>query len=169
MEPKRKIKPFKLILRISEIVKIAFFVMIRFKKPIHILKCYALNIKPKDNRVYLRNGWLINLSSHQDDLVTLIVIFCRNEYGNIAKDVTCVDIGANIGMFTLYALFNGAKKVISIEPNTAAFLVLKKNLEENDLLKKVVLYNKAISSVDDLTIKLPKLSSPYNSSNVILW
>jgi FkbM family methyltransferase len=49
-----------------------------------------------------------------------------------------LDIGANVGNHTLYVLkFLGATKVIAIEPNPAAYRILKCNMALNDVDRKV--------------------------------
>lgn len=45
------------------------------------------------------------------------------------SDATVVDIGANVGSFTAYALHRGAKKVYAVEPNSKALLSLRANFE----------------------------------------
>jgi FkbM family methyltransferase len=54
-----------------------------------------------------------------------------------------VDVGANIGYYTMLAA-RRVKKVYAIEPDKKCFEILKKNIEENNL-KNVVLINKAAS------------------------
>jgi FkbM family methyltransferase len=59
----------------------------------------------------------------------------------IGKNDTVVDVGANIGYYTIL-LARRAKKVYAIEPDKECFAILKKNMEENNL-KNVVLVNAA--------------------------
>jgi len=54
-----------------------------------------------------------------------------NDICNNRKDMTIIDIGANIGIVTQY-LRNTAKKVFAIEPSTEHFEALKKNKEFNN-------------------------------------
>ena len=69
------------------------------------------------------------------------------KYHNVTRGQIIVDIGANVGMFTVKV----AKKVgpqglvISIEPEDANFSLLKKNVQLNSL-KNVILIRKAIGS-----------------------
>ena len=69
------------------------------------------------------------------------------------KDFFFLDIGANIGIFSLIAKNNkNCKKIISIEPSKIIFKKLKKNLSS----KNCALYNLAISNfngIADLSIK----------------
>jgi FkbM family methyltransferase len=61
----------------------------------------------------------------------------------INKESVAVDVGANIGYYTLL-IAQRAKKVYAIEPDKEVFEILKKNVEENNL-KNVVLLNIAAS------------------------
>ncbi|MCD6092433.1 MAG: FkbM family methyltransferase [Candidatus Aenigmarchaeota archaeon] len=61
---------------------------------------------------------------------------------------TFVDIGANIGYYTII-LSPFFKRIISIEPSPKAFSLLKKNVTINKLDKKVELLNLAIVSKKD--------------------
>ena len=57
----------------------------------------------------------------------------------ITKNEVVVDVGANIGYYTLL-MAKRAKKVFSLEPDKEIFGILKKNVEDNNL-KNVVLLN----------------------------
>ena len=59
----------------------------------------------------------------------------------IEKDEVVVDVGANIGYYTLL-MAKRAKKVYAIEPDREVFEILKKNVKENNF-KNVVLLNLA--------------------------
>ena len=61
----------------------------------------------------------------------------------IDKNDVVVDVGANIGYYTLL-MAQRAKKVYAVEPDKEIFAILKKNVEENNL-KNVVLLNAAAS------------------------
>ncbi len=60
------------------------------------------------------------------------------------KNSICVDVGANIGYYTLL-MARRVKKVIAIEPDKKCFEILKKNVEKNGL-KNVVLLNMGASN-----------------------
>ncbi|KKQ64373.1 MAG: Methyltransferase FkbM [Candidatus Shapirobacteria bacterium GW2011_GWF1_38_23] len=57
----------------------------------------------------------------------------------INSESVCVDVGANIGYYTLLLAIK-VKRVYAIEPGGESFLILKKNVEVNNL-KNVVLLN----------------------------
>lgn len=62
---------------------------------------------------------------------------------NVNKDSVVIDVGANIGYYTLL-LAKVCKKVYAFEPDKNCFEILKKNIDENKL-KNVVLFNLAVS------------------------
>ena len=60
-------------------------------------------------------------------------IFTKNDYSIFSKDVwgkNVLDIGANIGCFSLLAYVLGAKKIVSIEPDQNNYNRLKQNLSK---------------------------------------
>ncbi|MFT5509213.1 MAG: FkbM family methyltransferase [Hyphomicrobiaceae bacterium] len=66
--------------------------------------------------------------------------------GHLKPDSVFVDVGANIGLITLYALLSGRfERAIAIEPDPWNRVVLQKNLEINGLLERVTIVGKAAS------------------------
>lgn len=65
-------------------------------------------------------------------------IWCENVYevydGDLSDTGIVVDIGANIGSFTLFAASLGAKKVIAVEPEPHNLWLLKSNIEEHQAI-----------------------------------
>jgi FkbM family methyltransferase len=109
----------------------------------------------------------IRLSSHPDDIITVVVVFCKLEYGNIKRDDVVVDIGANIGVFSVFAASQKAKRVYAFEPNPEAYNTLCENIKINKLDRVVFSFNLAVSNVDNEVLSIPIKSSPYNRmSNV---
>jgi FkbM family methyltransferase len=62
-------------------------------------------------------------------------IWCENVYevydGDLSDTGIVVDIGANIGSFTLFAAKLGAKKVIAVEPERNNLQLLRQNIDEH--------------------------------------
>lgn len=62
-------------------------------------------------------------------------IWCENVYevydGDLSDTGIVVDLGANIGAFSLYAAMLGAKKVIAVEPERNNLELLKKNIDDH--------------------------------------
>jgi FkbM family methyltransferase len=64
---------------------------------------------------------------------------------HVEKNNIVVDIGANIGYYTLLMAFHQAK-VFSYEPEPKNFKLLQKNVNLNNFSSNVKLYNKAVSN-----------------------
>lgn len=133
-----------------------------FKKPFTVFAHYVLCTSPKEKFIELRNGIIIHISDHPHDIITIFVIFIRNDYDTIKKGSTVIDIGANIGVFSLFAITCGAEMVYAYEPNLEAFKVFEKNIMLNKLGNKITAHKLAVSADSGTTIKIPKTSSPYN-------
>lgn len=133
-----------------------------FEDPWHFIRCY-MRRKPLGRDVLkMRSGKTIAVSQHAHDVITIFVVFCKEDYGTEFEDKVVLDIGANIGIFSLCAAFNGARKIISIEPSVEAFATLQRNVVANDLGHIITPLQYAISDTDDQTIPFPVSASPYN-------
>lgn len=133
-----------------------------FKNRVSLLKSYVAGSSVPNSIVNTKDGYTIHLSDNPHDAITLMVIFCRREYGTILPGSIVIDIGANIGLFSLYAARQGAKKVYAFEPNHQAYLTLCKSIESNKLDDVIIPFNLAVSSKDNDVVLIPKASSPYN-------
>ena len=112
--------------------------------------------------VTMRDGTRIHLSGHAHDVITVFVIFVRQDYGRLAALGTVVDIGGNIGAFALFAARQGATKVIAFEPNSAAHACLQRNVAENGLEGIVQARRLAVTAVAEQRVRFPVAPSPYN-------
>ena len=159
----RKYNFNELIIKIIDLSKM-FFRSLIFKDFILLWIAYIRQNSPKSNMIITRDGYKIFLSKNPHDTITVMVIFCRQEYGKIIPGSTIIDVGANIGAFSMYAARCGAKKVYAFEPNKESFDVLSKNIKENNLENTVIPYNLAVGPIDGEFISIPKESSPYNKT-----
>lgn len=75
----------------------------------------------------------------------------KNYYYFVNKNDSVLDIGANMGLFSLLA--QNAKKVIAIEPIKECIPVLEKNLTSNGLSGKSVILNMAVGKKGKLFMK----------------
>ena len=132
------------------------------KNPFSIFYYYLIRKTPTEMKT--KNGLTIMPSSNPHDIVTFVVVFCKRDYGKIKPGSVTVDVGANIGMFSLYALSQGAIFVECFEPCKESFNILKKNVKLNGFDKYVKFHNKAVSSEDGLLVSIPISSSPYNKA-----
>jgi FkbM family methyltransferase len=90
----------------------------------------------------------------------------RDDYGleqiNLSPEDTVIDIGANIGMFSIYIKKKFGCKVIAFEPVSVNFEHFKKNIELNGLsINDFELHNVAITSKENDIIQIG--TPPYNS------
>ena len=63
-------------------------------------------------------------------------------------DSTLFDVGANLGMYTIYAAVMRRAKVFAFEPEALNYAELNKNIYLNDLHERVLAYCLALSDVD---------------------
>jgi FkbM family methyltransferase len=70
----------------------------------------------------------------------------------IKKDEVFYDIGANIGVFSLYVAKNRGAKVYSFEPESSNYYYLNKNIFHNNLSEKIKAYSIALNDVDLLSV-----------------
>jgi len=159
---RRNIPPALIASKLGMFLLVAIRISVLFRNPIHLLSHYIRSSALPDKVVTLRNGKKIFLSSHESDLITVVVLFGKREYGDIPKGATVLDIGANIGVFSIYAKLNGADKVFACEPNEESFAILKKNIKENGYEDTVMALNRAVTDIDDEIVLIPKKSSPLN-------
>lgn len=72
---------------------------------------------------------------------------------NFSKDEVFLDIGANIGVFSIYAAFIKGSRVFAFEPEAMNFALLNKNIVINQLGERMIAYPMAIMD----SIKVDKL------------
>lgn len=105
------------------------------------------------------------------DFLVIREIWCENVYevydGDIDDTGVVVDIGANIGTFSIYCgTIRPEKitKVIAVEPEPHNYELLVKNIEQNNLKGIVVPVKKAITAKDgDLVF----ITDEHGGSNII--
>lgn len=86
-----------------------------------------LKVAQKYNNSSKNLLWL--KSQHDEIYKEVITENCYNVNTDIIKDKTVVDIGANIGVFSLHAANLAAKMVIAVEPVSSTFQQLIENIE----------------------------------------
>ena len=141
-----------------------FIRSIKFINPLKFFYFYLLRKSPLNIRI--NKNILINFSEHPHDFITFVVIFLKKEYGPIPNNYTIIDIGGNIGLFSIYAFTQQKKnQIYSFEPSLDAYKIFKKNIDTNYLNSSINLFNAAISSSENKTVMFSKESSPYNKIN----
>lgn len=103
--------------------------------------------------VTLRSGARYQIHPRSTDMGLIHEIHSENVYqiqkGDIGDDSVVVDIGAHIGVFSVFAArLADNVTVYSFEPEPENFQLLLKNIELNHLGNKIHTINQAVSSTD---------------------
>ena len=81
---------------------------------------------------------------------------CYHTLGELQPGDVVVDLGANQGVFSLFAAQKGAR-VFAIEPDARNFEVLLRNIERNGLEERIVPFNFAIGQTSgEIEIFIPE-------------
>jgi len=106
---------------------------------------YALGLVPKNPYVF-RNG--ARLAIHRGiDHVPIIEIFLNEEYGSVPDRSVVLDLGANIGVFTVYAVTSGPEvRVYAYEPWPEFGVLLLDNVRLNRKDEAVCFFDRAVAS-----------------------
>jgi FkbM family methyltransferase len=136
-----------------------------FERPVEFIRCYLSMRPPASKMVRFRSGLVIHLSDHPHDVLTIFVIFVRRDYGNWPRGGVVVDVGANIGVFALYAVHSqGAEKVLAYEPHSGTFACLQCNIEANGLGERISAFRFAVTGTSGASVTMSAAgSSPYNA------
>ena len=114
---------------------------------------YFKIIKKKYFIINLRNNLKCKIRINSTDLQAFANVWLNKEYENIGflieSDELVIDIGAHIGLFTIYASqFCKNGKIVCCEPIKKNFDLLKENVSMNNL-SNIILYNNAITDKND--------------------
>ena len=106
-------------------------------------------IKKQSPKVILRNGFQIKGFGDNAVVDLVIEMYNKNVYTPplflpIEPTDTVVDIGANIGVFSLFAAYRTHDKVFAYEPFPDNFELLSQNIRVNNL-HNISAYNMAVS------------------------
>lgn len=93
----------------------------------------------------LRSGTTLTLREH-NDVIIFWLVFVRQHYPVLPSDRVVLDVGANIGIFTIYAAREApAARIIAVEPFPATRERLQVHLEDNRLTSRVTVLNCAVA------------------------
>lgn len=133
-----------------------------FRRPLPFLWAYLRADALPGGVVELRDGTTIRLSGHPHDVISVFVIFVREDYGRVAPGSVVVDLGANLGIFALYAARQGAALVYAYEPGEEAYATLLDNVAANGLAGRVLPRRAAVVGEPGAPVRFPTRSSMYN-------
>jgi FkbM family methyltransferase len=127
--------------------------------------------RPSGNSLKLRNGLAFSLHPGSVALYTVFVeIFYLNHYDHhplfkIKSHDTVVDIGANVGFFTLKAAHEAHQgKVYAYEPCSMHFDLLSENVRQNKLANVSVFKEAVWKETDQLELLFSMEVEPNNTS-----
>ena len=138
-------------------------VALTFRRPLEFIRAYLAQRSPRGDVVETRGGLRILLSGHPHDAITVFVVFIRGDYGRIAPGSVVADVGANIGVFALWAAHCGAKRVLAFEPSASTFALLQRNVEENGLQDVIEAHRAAVYGVDGAQVPFARNGSMYSA------
>jgi FkbM family methyltransferase len=98
--------------------------------------------------------WLGYRSKEANELYHEVIV--NNSYAitpEICKDREFIDIGANMGMFSILASTLGASKVIAIEPVSSTVEILEDNIEQAGI-HNIFVHKNIVSNVSGETVKI---------------
>jgi FkbM family methyltransferase len=97
----------------------------------------GLRALPFPHAFRTRGGRSMTLEQFHD-LVTAWIVFFRREYRVLAGDRVIVDVGANIGSFSLYASARAPRsRVVALEPFPQTMTRLRRHVEQNGLAHRI--------------------------------
>ena len=112
----------------------------KFAKKYLVDNCKTSEIYVNECKMFLDENDVMQLSLFDYEPVETKIV-----KENIKKNDVVVDVGANIGYYTLLMAKNNAV-VHSFEPESKNFNLLQKNVSVNNFSSNVTLYNKAVSN-----------------------
>lgn len=94
----------------------------------------------------LRSGAVLTLAE-RTELIIFWLVFARRHYPVEAADRVIVDVGANLGFFTLYAARQApAARIIAVEPFPETCRRLRELLAHNHIEQRVTVLNCAVAA-----------------------
>lgn len=150
-----------LLLKIAKNIKYIPTVIRTLKNwPMYLL--YYLGIRKGGGAFVFRNG--VRLCDEEGTASgTIAVVFIRKHYGSVVDKLTVVDIGANIGTFSIYAASSDSGvRLYAYEPIPANYEILLKNIADNGYQSRITAFNMGVASKTEKR-KIYLISSPEHS------
>ncbi len=110
----------------------------------------------------LRDGTTI-VTNGVTDVATILDIYFRKDYGDVADGSTIIDVGANIGVYAIYAATHSkGSKIFAFEPAPQEFKMLTENITINHLEHNIFAEHAAVSGKNETRILFLN-GGPHNS------
>lgn len=140
----------KFVEKFFRLTKEALFVLVEFKNPIVYYRERLRRSRGANVILRLRNGARYSLHANTNEIRMINEIWNMNVYDPLMKYIhdgsTVVDIGANVGIFSVKAGRRAHNiRVFSYEPFPESFAALKENIRLNGLEGSVVPTNAAVA------------------------
>ena len=104
---------------------------------------YALGFVP-DKPYVFRNGAKLRIGRGVDH-VPVIEIFFRKDYGDMPSDAVIVDLGASVGVFSVYAAATARNvRLYAYEPMPASYALVQENIRLNGRADSIKAFNNAV-------------------------
>jgi len=98
------------------------------------------------------------------DTATIIVVFFKHDYGTIEDNSTVIDIGGNIGSFSLYAASSSKNtKVYVYEPLPKTYNLLSENVRINQYENLISAFNLGVGAKKEKRKLFLTGGSPFNT------
>ena len=124
---------------------------------------FLLNYTGLQNRpitYILRNG--AKIKTDRINVGTIAVVFIKKDYGDVDDNSVVIDIGANIGVYSIFAAQSKNIIVYAYEPMPDNYNLLRENIRLNKLDKNIFPFNLAIGARKEKR-KLYIGDSPFHS------
>jgi FkbM family methyltransferase len=113
----------------------------------------------------LKNKVRVTIEDYHD-LVTAWVVWFRGEYRVPPGAETVLDVGGNIGLFSLYAaLRNPGARIVAVEPFPVTFARLESNIARNGLANRVDCWNVGVA--DSPGVRAMPVEGPSQSRGLL--
>jgi len=162
---------FSTVIRAAGFAKYLPLIIFQMKNWGEFMSHYA-GVKNGGGEYVFRNGIMIK-TKDAVSTATIAVIFIKKDYGDMPSNSVVIDIGANIGAYSIFAAMPENNTVYSYEPMPENFDLLKENIRINNLGKKIFPFNFGVSSRREMRRLylgdspfhsfLPANESPFNS------
>jgi len=94
-------------------------------------------------------------------------VYTKNNFVTIPDDGLVVDLGANVGAFTMLALANSkACKVIAVEPNAELNELFRKQIKHNNFEERINLNRFFIGSFSEIQMEMLKNPSTTDAKSI---
>jgi FkbM family methyltransferase len=112
----------------------------------------------------MRTGHMLIKTTAPVDTSTIAVVFIKEDYGKVPANATVVDVGANIGVFALYAAASVGTRVFAYEPVDSTFAQLQANIAANGLENRITAYKMGVTGArEQRLITVGAECSPFSS------